>query len=189
MGKLPLNENAVKTIRRLVQHKPLHSLLLNLSVDLMLRGNDLLKLKVSDVITEAGTIKDVVKVKMKKTGKTTIDIPLSDNSKRSIQENLLGKEQHEFIFVGQKSHYTKKPITIQQYQRIIKSWMIEIGIEDVAAFSSHSMRKTKASVLYSKTNNVEAVRRLLGHSSCDATSFYLGVEDSDATTLAKSINI
>ena len=60
MGKNPLNENAVKTIRRLVQHKPLHSLLLNLSIDLMLRGGDLLKLKTKDVITENGTIKDVV---------------------------------------------------------------------------------------------------------------------------------
>ena len=114
---------------------------------------------------------------------------MSDNSKRCIQENLLGKEQDDFIFVGQKSNYTKKPITIQQYQRIIKSWMKEIGVEDVSVFSSHSMRKTKASFLYSKTNNVEAVRRLLGHNSCTATSSYLGVEDSDATKLAKSINI
>ena len=107
----PLNENAVKSIRRLVQHKPLHSLLLNLSIDLMLRGGDLLKLRVKDVITENGTIKEVVKIKQTKTGKTTIDIPLSDNSKRVIQEWLLGKEQDDFIFVGQKSNYTKKPIT------------------------------------------------------------------------------
>ena len=189
MGKNPLNENAVKSIRRLVQHKPLHSLLLNLSVDLMLRGSDLLKLKVSDVITENGTVKDVVKIKQKKTGKVTIDMPLSDNSKRVIQEWLLGKEQDDFIFVGQKSNYTKKPITIQQYQRIIKSWMVMIGVEDVSVFSSHSLRKTKASILYARTHNVEAVRRLLGHQSCVATSSYLGVEDSDATALAKSINI
>ena len=189
MGKSPLNVNAVKTIRRLVQHKPLHSLLLNLGCDLMLRASDLLKLKVRDVITEDGTVKDVVKVKQKKTGKVTIDIPLSDNSKRTIQENLLGKELDDFIFVGQKSHYTRKPISTNQYQRIIKSWMKMIGTEDVSAFSSHSMRKTKASVLYKRTNNVEAVRRLLGHQSVTATSSYLGVEDSDATALAKSINI
>ena len=72
MGKNPLNENAVKTIRRLVQHNPLHSLLLNLGCDLMLRASDLLRLKVEDVITEEGTIKDVVRVKQKKTGKVTI---------------------------------------------------------------------------------------------------------------------
>jgi len=189
MGKNPLNENAVKTIRRLVQHKPLHSLLLNLSVDLMLRASDLLKMRVGDVISETGVVKDVVKVKQQKTGKTTIDIPLSDNSKRVIQEHLLGKQAEDFIFVGNKSNYTKKPITTQQYQRIIKSWCRMIGMEDVSNISSHSMRKTKATYLYNKTKNVEAVRRLLGQSSVTAVSRYLGVKDSDATELAKSINI
>ena len=119
----------------------------------------------------------------------TIEIPLSDNSKRVIQEHLLGKDYDKFIFTGQKSHYTRKPISTNQYQRIIKSWMRMIGTEDVSGYSSHSIRKSKASVLYSKTNNVEAVRRLLGHKSISATSSYLGVEDSDATALAKSINI
>jgi hypothetical protein len=46
-----------------------------------------------------------------------------------------------------------------------------------------------SSYLYNKTKNVEAVRRLLGQSSVTAVSRYLGVKDSDATELAKSINI
>jgi len=189
MGKNPLNANAVKTIRRMVQHKPLHSLLLNLSVDLMLRASDLLRLRIEDVISETGVVKDVVKLRQQKTGKSTIDIPLSDNSRKVIQEHLLGKQPEDFIFVGNKSHYTKKPITTQQYQRIIKSWCRSIGMEDVSNISSHSMRKTKATHLYNETKNVEAVRRLLGQSSVSATSSYLGVKDSDATELAKSINI
>jgi len=45
MGKKPLNENQVKSLRKLVKDKPLHELLLNLSVDLMLRSNDLLSLR------------------------------------------------------------------------------------------------------------------------------------------------
>ena len=65
MGKSPLNVNAVKTIRRLVQHKPLHSLLLNLGCDLMLRASDLLKLKVRDVITSCNNVDQLrVGVKM-----------------------------------------------------------------------------------------------------------------------------
>ena len=67
MSKKPLNENQVKTIRRLVQGNALHSLLINLSVDLMLRASDLLKLKVSSVMNESGTVKDFVSVKQKKT--------------------------------------------------------------------------------------------------------------------------
>ena len=51
------------------------------------------------------------------------------------------------------------------------------------------MRKTKASVIYNKTKNVDAVRRLLGQSSVTATSSYLGVTDNSALELARSINI
>ena len=65
----------MKTLRKIVKDKPLHDLLLNLSVDLMLRSSDLLSLKVKDVMNESGTVKTEVKVKQKKTGKTTLSIP------------------------------------------------------------------------------------------------------------------
>ena len=57
MGKKPLSEIQVKSLRKLVAGNPLHELLLNLSVDLMLRGSDLLNLKMSDVLNESGAIK------------------------------------------------------------------------------------------------------------------------------------
>ena len=67
-GKKPLSEKQVKSLRKLVEGNPLHALLLNLSVDLMLRGSDLLNLKVADVLTESGTVKTEVKIRQKKTG-------------------------------------------------------------------------------------------------------------------------
>jgi len=87
------------------------------------------------------------------------------------------------------SHKTKKPITTQQYARIIKGWMRKLEVEDVSRYSTHSMRKTKASVLFQEFKNVEAVRKLLGHRSVSATSAYLDVEDADATELARSVEI
>jgi len=57
MGKKPLNENQVKSLRKLVKDKPLHELLLNLSVDLMLRSSDLRFLRVKDVMNESGSVK------------------------------------------------------------------------------------------------------------------------------------
>ena len=100
----------------------------------------------------------------------------------------MDKSQNEFIFKGQKA-YTGKPITIQQYARIIKGWMSALGVEDTSNFSTHSMRKTKASVIYDKTKNVDAVRRLLGQSSVTATSAYLGVTDNSALDLARQYSI
>ena len=101
MGKKPLNEQQVKTLRKIVSNKPLHSLLLNLSVDLMLRSSDLLSLRVKDVINDSGSVKTEVKVKQKKTGKTTLNIPLSKNSINVIKKHLVDKEQEDYIFKGQ----------------------------------------------------------------------------------------
>ena len=108
MGKKPLNEQQVKTLRKIVIDKPLHELLLNLSVDLMLRSSDLLSLRVKDVMNESGSIKTEVKVKQKKTGKTTLNIPLSKNSLDVIKKHLVDKEQDDFIFMGQMGHFYEK---------------------------------------------------------------------------------
>ena len=94
-----------------MKNNPLQELLLNLSVDLMLRSSDLLSLKVKDVVSESGAIKTEVKLKQKKTGKTTLSIPLSKNSLDVIKKHLMEREQDDYIFKGQTSHITRKPIT------------------------------------------------------------------------------
>jgi len=101
----------------------------------------------------------------------------------------MDREQDDYIFKGNKSHYTLSPITHRQYSRIVKGGMSSLGVEDVSEYSTHSMRKTKPSVIYDKTHNVDAIRRLLGQSSVTATSAYLGVSDNSALELARSINI
>ena len=139
MGKKPLNENQVKTLRKMVAEKPLQTLLLNLGCDLMLYAFDLLKLKVSDVMNESRTPKTEIKVKQKKTGKTTLSIPLSPNSTKVIKEFLSERQLTDFIFTGQMSHFTRKPISTQQYAKIVKKWMKSLGVEDVSQYSTHSI--------------------------------------------------
>ena len=189
MGKKPITSAQVKTLRNNVKEKPLQELLLNLGVDLMLRSSDLLSLKVSDVVYDSGKVKTEVKVKMKKTGKNTLNIPLSKNSINTIKKHLVGRDLDSWIFVGNKSHYTKSPITQKQYSRIVKKWMSSLGVENVNDYSTHSLRKTKPSEIFKQTQNVEVCRRLLGHSDISATSSYLGIQDSDALEVAKNINI
>ena len=155
----------------------------------MLRSSDLLKLKVSDVMNESGTPKTEVKVTQKKTGKTNLSIPLSPNSIKVIKRFLIDRQLDDYIFTGQMSHFTRKPISTQQYAKIVKKWMQSIGVEDVSQYSTHSLRKSKPTVIYNRTKNVDAVRRLLGQSSVTATSAYLGVTDNSALELARNINI
>lgn len=189
MGKKPLTKIQVQQLRKIVKGNPLHELLLNLSIDLMLRSSDLRSLKVSDVINPSGSIKESVSVRQIKTGKTTLAMPLMESSVAAIKIHLKNRNQDDFIFSGNKSHYTRKPITTQQYGRIVKSWMNALGLEDVGGYSTHSMRKSKATIIYEETRDIDAIRRLLGQSSVTATSAYLGVSDESALELAKSINL
>ena len=59
----------------------------------------------------------------------------------------------------------------------------------MSEYSTHSMRKTKPSIIYDKTQNVDAVRRLLGQRSIVVTSAYLGVSDNSALELARNITV
>ena len=189
MGKKPITSAQVKTLRNNVKEKPLQELLLNLGVDLMMRSSDLLSMTVGQVVTESGKVKTEVRVKQKKTGKFTLNIPLSKNSMNSIKKHLVGRDLDSWIFVGNKSHYTKSPITQKQYSRIVKKWMSSLGVENVNDYSTHSLRKTKPAEIFKQTQNVEVCRRLLGHSDISATSAYLGIQDSDAILVAKNINL
>ena len=67
--------------------------------------------------------------------------------------------------------------------------MKKLGLEYVSECSTYSMRNTKPSVIYDKTHNVDAVRRLIGQQSETATSSYLGVTDNRALELTRSINV
>lgn len=59
----------------------------------------------------------------------------------------------------------------------------------VARYGTHSLRQTKATLIYRKTGNIRAVQLLLGHTKLDSTVRYLGVEVEDALTISEGIDI
>ena len=67
--------------------------------------------------------------------------------------------------------------------------MSSLGVEDVSDYSTHSLRKTKPSVIYQKALSPEICKQLLGHANITETSAYLGIEDSDTLEVARNINI
>ncbi|WP_156493531.1 tyrosine-type recombinase/integrase, partial [Oleiphilus sp. HI0125] len=79
-------------------------------------------------------------------------------------------------------------ITTRHYGRIVKNWVTSIDL-DPSAYGTHSMRRTKASIIYKQTKNLRAVQILLGHTSLESTVRYLGVEVDDALELAQNIEI
>ena len=79
-------------------------------------------------------------------------------------------------------------LSTRQYARIVKRWIEEIGLER-SAYGTHSVRRTKASLIYRRTKNLRAVQLLLGHTKLESTVRYLGVEVDDALAIAESTEI
>jgi len=76
----------------------------------------------------------------------------------------------------------------RQYARLVKSWIKSINLPQ-SSYATHTMRRTKATLIYRKTGNLRAVQLLLGHTKIDSTVRYLGVEVEDALALAESIEL
>ena len=90
-----------------------------------------------------------------------------------------GLKSDDFVF---PSRIHESPhLGTRQYARILGGWVEELGL-DPAEYGTHSMRRTKATLIYRRTKNLRAVQLLLDHSKLESTVRYLGIEVDDALT-------
>lgn len=188
--KKPFSVDQVETIRRILETKKnLRDIaLFNVAIDSMLRSVDLLALTVGDVVDHDGNVVVEFNVKQRKTLKG-VRVFLSDHARESIEKWIKKskKIRNDFLFSGTRRS-KDKAITREAYRKLVKRWIADAYL-DPSLYSTHSLRRTKAAFIYSKTQNVEAIRILLGQSSVSATSHYLGLEQSDALDIAKNFKM
>jgi integrase len=79
-------------------------------------------------------------------------------------------------------------ISTRQYARLVNEWVTAVGLP-VAEYGTHSLRRTKAALVYKRTGNLRAVQILLGHTKIETTVRYLGVDVNDALTLSESTEL
>ncbi|MEB0113537.1 tyrosine-type recombinase/integrase [Variovorax sp. RTB1] len=156
--------------------------LFNLGIDSKLRACDLVKLHVRDVASGDRTAARA-NVVQQKTGRP-VQFELTQPTREAVsawivQAHLRGED---FLFPSRVS--ASPHLGTRQYARIVDSWVTEIGL-DSAAYGTHSMRRTKASLIYRRTHNLRAVQLLLGHSKIESTVRYLGIEVEDALEMAE----
>ena len=72
-------------------------------------------------------------------------------------------------------HAAGRCLTTRQYARLVADWIANIGL-DPHFFGTHSLRRTKATLIYRRTGNLRAVQLLLGHTKIESTVRYLGIE-------------
>ena len=160
--------------------------LFNLAIDSKLRACDLLQIKVSDVCSE-GLVNSRATVIQQKT-RRPVKFEITDRTKRSIEKWIetasLGVS--DYLFPSRQK--TSAHLSMRQYTRTVASWVSGIGL-DPALYGTHSMRRTKPTLIYRQTKNLRAVQLLLGHSKLDSTVQYLGIEIDDALEMSEQIDV
>ena len=184
----PLRPKHVWSIRTrlLVEGRIRDLALFSLAIDSKLRGCDVVAIKVEDVAPNGYTI-DRATVRQKKTGRP-VKFELMDQTRQAVDDYLkaAGKKPGEFLFTGRRVF--GQCMTTRQYSRLLSEWIASIGL-DPKLFGTHSLRRTKATLIYRRTGNLRAVQLLLGHTKIESTVRYLGIEVDDALAIAEQVDV
>jgi integrase len=160
--------------------------LLDLAIDSKLRGCDLVKLKIGDVVS-GGAVKPRVIIVQQKTGKP-VQFEIVEPARSSLFAWLerRGGTLDSFVFPSRCD--PSGHLSTRQYARLVDEWVMAIGLRP-QDYGTHSLRRTKASLIYKQTGNLRAVQILLGHTKIETTVRYLGVDVEDALMLAEGVEI
>jgi integrase len=183
---LKLQEIWAIRIRLQLAHRLRDLALFNLAIDSKLRACDLVRLKIGD-IAPTGQVASRAKILQRKTGHPVqfeITARTRDALRAWIGRSELGQNQPLFPSRQNGSCH----LSTRQYSRLVKSWVAMIGL-DPAGYGTHSMRRTKATLIYRQTQNLRAIQLLLGHTKLESTVRYLGIEVDDALEIAEQTEI
>jgi integrase len=186
--KSPLSMQEIWAIRTRLRDKQQSRdlALFNLALDSKLRACDLLKLRVSD-ISSSNEVNHRATVLQQKTGRP-VRFEIIRKTRQSVRDWIdeAGLITSDYLFPSRVRG--SRHLSTRQYSRIVTSWVAGAGL-DASAYGRHSLRRTKATLLYRKTKNLRAVQLLLGHSSLDSTVRYLGIEIDDALEMSEHIDV
>ena len=185
--KPPLKQKHVWSIRtRLeIDHETRDLALFNVAIDSKLRGCDVVTLKVDDVALNGYAVHRAT-IRQRKTGRS-VRFELTEHTRQAIDDyiRLAGKEPGEFLFNGRREG---RNMTTRQYARLLAKWLTNAGL-DPHLYGTHSLRRTKATLIYRRTGNLRAIQLLLGHTKIESTVRYLGIEVDDALAISEEVDI
>jgi integrase len=183
---LRLREIWAIRFRLQLEEKTRELALFNLAVDSKLRSCDLVKLRVRDV-THGERLAARAIVMQQKTQRP-VQFEITEQTRESLAAWIRTRclKPEDFLF---PSRLRASPhLSTRQYARVVRGWVTEIGL-DVAAYGTHTLRRTKATLIYRRTKNLRAVQLLLGHTKLESTVRYLGIEVDDALEMAEQTEV
>ena len=186
--KLPLKLKEIWGIRiRLQMDKNIRELaLFNLAIDSKLRGCDLVKLKVCDV-AQGNRVSSRAIVMQQKTHRP-VQFEITEQTRDSLASWICQAKLKSDDYLFPSRIHDSPHLSTRQYARIVEHWVKLIGL-DPSAYGTHTMRRTKATLVYRRTKNLRAVQLLLGHTKIESTLRYLGIEVEDALEISEQTEI
>ncbi|MGO4134444.1 tyrosine-type recombinase/integrase [Rhizobium brockwellii] len=160
--------------------------LFDLAIDSKLRGCDLVKVKIGTLVT-GHEIRTRAMVVQQKTGR-----PVQFEITTEVRASLLawlqrrGGTVDDYAFPSRVDHTDH--LSTRQYARLVDEWVTGIGLRQ-EDYGTHSLRRTKAAMIYKAAGNLRAIQILLGHTKIENTVRYLGVDIEDALELAERTEI
>ena len=186
--KPPLKLNEVWAIRiRLQLDNRLRDLaLFDLAIDSKLRGCDLVRIRLRDVSHGKRIAKRAI-ILQRKT-KQSVQFEITEQTRDAIQAwiNRAGLRFDQCLFPSRLANSSH--MSTRQYARLVANWVSDIGL-DPTIYGTHSLRRTKVTLIYRRTKNLRAVQLLLGHTNLESTVRYLGIEVEDALEIAERTDV
>lgn len=160
--------------------------LFDLAIDSKLRGCDLVALRVADVAHGNSLLHRAI-VLQRKTQRP-VQFEITEPTRAALADWIehAGLQGNDYLFPSRK--HDSPHLSTRQYARIVERWLLSIGL-DPAEYGTHTLRRTKATLIYKRTKNLRAVQLLLGHTKLESTVRYLGIEVDDALEIAEQIEV
>ncbi|TCH98406.1 integrase [Roseococcus sp. SYP-B2431] len=160
--------------------------LFDFAIDSKLHGCDVVKVRVGNLVS-GGHVRSRATVVQQKTGRP-VQFELLEPARTTILAWLeqRGGALDDYAFPSRIDHSAH--LSTRQYARLVDEWVAGIGLRP-EGYCTHSLRRTKASIIYKATGNLRAVQILLGHIKIESTVRYLGVDIEDALHLAESTEV
>jgi len=182
--KAPLSLRDIWAIRLRLQigERTRDLALFDLAIDSKFRACDLIKLRVRDVAHGEHVSPRAIVMQQKTMRPVQFEITKQTRFAIAAWIHQAQLRSEDCLFPSQL--HTSDHLSSRQYARIVKGWVEAVGL-DPTMYGTHTMRRTKASLIYRRTKNLRAVQLLLGHTKLESTVRYLGIEVDDALEMAE----
>ena len=160
--------------------------LFNLAIDSKLRGCDLVKLRVCDV-AQSNRVSTRAMIMQQKTHRP-VQFEITEQTRESVGAWISQAQIKSDQYLFPSRIHSSPHLSTRQYARFVDDWVKSIGLNP-AVYGTHTMRRTKAMLVYRRTKNIRVVQLLLGHTKLESIVRYLGIEVDDALEILEQTEI